>query len=73
MQAISQLKSSLTTLLGCALGKSLFWLGSAQVLGRIVRLGSSIIIARLLTPEVFGLVAIILTSFEVICTPTRRI
>ncbi|QQX81832.1 oligosaccharide flippase family protein [Shewanella sp. KX20019] len=73
MQAISKLKSSLTTLLGCALGKSLFWLGSAQVLGRIVRLGSSIIIARLLTPEVFGLVAIILTSFEVICTPTRRI
>ncbi|MCL1049537.1 oligosaccharide flippase family protein [Shewanella abyssi] len=73
MQAISQLKSSLTTLFGSALGKSLFWLGSAQVLGRIVRLGSSIIIARLLTPEVFGLVAIILTSFEVICTPTRRI
>lgn len=73
MQAISQLKSTLTTLFGSALGKSLFWLGSAQVLGRIVRLGSSIIIARLLTPEIFGLVAIILTSFEVICTPTRRI
>ena len=73
MQTISQLKSTLTTLFSSALGKSLFWLGSAQVLGRIVRLGSSIIIARLLTPEVFGLVAIILTSFEVICTPTRRI
>ncbi len=73
MQTISQLKSTVTTLFSSALGKSLFWLGSAQVLGRIVRLGSSIIIARLLTPEVFGLVAIILTSFEVICTPTRRI
>jgi len=53
--------------------KSLFWLGSAQVLGRIVRLASSIILARLLTPEVFGQVAIILTCFELICTPTRRI
>lgn len=53
--------------------RSLFWLGSAQVLGRIVRLASSIIIARLLTPEVFGEVAIILTCFELICTPTRRI
>ncbi|WOT06335.1 oligosaccharide flippase family protein [Shewanella youngdeokensis] len=73
MQTLSQIKSTITTLLSSALGKSLFWLGSAQVLGRIVRLGSSIIIARLLTPEIFGLVAIILTTFEVICTPTRRI
>ena len=53
--------------------KSLFWLGSAQVMGRIVRLGSSIILARLFTPEIFGQVAIILTCFELICTPTRRI
>ncbi|WP_299791124.1 oligosaccharide flippase family protein [uncultured Shewanella sp.] len=53
--------------------KSLFWLGSAQVLGRIVRLASSIILARLLTPEIFGQVAIILACFELICTPTRRI
>ncbi|WP_064791746.1 oligosaccharide flippase family protein [Shewanella woodyi] len=53
--------------------KSLFWLGSAQVMGRVVRLVSSIILARLFTPEVFGQVAIILTCFELICTPTRRI
>ncbi|MEC4727762.1 oligosaccharide flippase family protein [Shewanella sp. D64] len=53
--------------------KSLFWLGSAQVIGRIVRLASSIILARLFTPEIFGQVAIILTCFELICTPTRRI
>lgn len=56
-----------------AFSKSLFWLGSAQVMGRIVRLASSIILARLFTPEVFGQVAIILTCFELICTPTRRI
>lgn len=55
------------------LGKSLFWLGSAQVMGRFVRLMSSIIIARLLTPENFGEVAIILTSFELISTPIRRL
>ncbi|MCL1124906.1 oligosaccharide flippase family protein [Shewanella surugensis] len=55
------------------LGKSLFWLGSAQIMGRVVRLMSSIIIARLLTPENFGQIAIILTSFELICTPLRRL
>ncbi|GGI67216.1 lipopolysaccharide biosynthesis protein [Shewanella gelidii] len=42
-------------------------------MSRIVRLGSSVILARLLVPEVFGQVAIILTCFELICTPTRRI
>ena len=56
-----------------SLAQSLFWLGSAQVMGRLVRLISSIIIARLLLPEVFGQVAIILTCFEILCTPTRRV
>lgn len=73
MQNDTTRKSTLTTTLNGALAKGLFWLGSAQVLGRVVRLGSSIIIARLLTPEIFGQVAIILTCFELICTPTRRI
>ncbi|MCL1139545.1 oligosaccharide flippase family protein [Shewanella pneumatophori] len=73
MQSLMQYQHALTTSFSSALGKSLFWLGSAQVLGRIVRLASSIIIARLLTPEIFGQVAIILTCFEIICTPTRRI
>ncbi|MCK8043287.1 oligosaccharide flippase family protein [Shewanella sp. 1CM18E] len=73
MQSLMQYQHALTTSFSSVLGKSLFWLGSAQVLGRIVRLVSSIIIARLLTPEIFGQVAIILTCFEIICTPTRRI
>ncbi|ABV86751.1 oligosaccharide flippase family protein [Shewanella pealeana] len=73
MQSYVSYRDSLSTALNGVLAKGLFWLGSAQVLGRIVRLGSSIIIARLLTPEVFGQVAIILTCFEIICTPTRRI
>ena len=55
------------------LGKNLLWLASAQFSGRIVRLGASVITARLLTPEIFGQVAITLTLFELICTPTRRI
>ncbi|MPY24830.1 oligosaccharide flippase family protein [Shewanella sp. YLB-07] len=55
------------------LTKGLFSLGSAQVLGRSIRFASSIILARLLTPEVFGEVAIILASFELISAPTRRI
>ncbi|MGS0682937.1 oligosaccharide flippase family protein [Shewanella sp. 125m-7] len=73
MQNESTYKHSLSTAFNGALAKGLFWLGSAQVLGRVVRLGSSIIIARLFTPEIFGQVAIILTCFEIICTPTRRI
>ncbi|MGS0712118.1 oligosaccharide flippase family protein, partial [Shewanella sp. 0m-4] len=73
MQNESTCNNFLSTLSSGAMAKGLFWLGSAQVLGRIVRLGSSIIIARLFTPEIFGQVAIILTSFEIICTPTRRI
>ncbi|BAJ01479.1 oligosaccharide flippase family protein [Shewanella violacea] len=53
--------------------KSLFSFGSAQVLGRVIRFASSIILARLLTPEVFGEVAIILTCFELISAPIRRV
>ncbi|MBE7213968.1 oligosaccharide flippase family protein [Shewanella benthica] len=54
------------------LTKSLFSLGSAQVLGRIIRFASSIFLARLLTPEIFGEVAIILACFELISAPTIR-
>ncbi|NKF51714.1 oligosaccharide flippase family protein [Shewanella sp. WXL01] len=56
-----------------ALGKSMLWLGSAQFSGRLVRVVSSILLARIFTPEIFGQVAIIVTSFELICTLTRRI
>ncbi|MCT7942579.1 oligosaccharide flippase family protein [Shewanella holmiensis] len=55
------------------LGKSMMWLGSAQFSGRIIRLLSSIVLARLLMPEMFGQAAIVLTLFELICTATRRI
>lgn len=71
--AMQALKQALKTIMSHKLSTGIFWLGSAQVLGRIVRLGSSIIIARLLTPEIFGQVAIILTCFELIHTPTKRI
>ncbi|PKG77006.1 polysaccharide biosynthesis protein [Shewanella sp. Actino-trap-3] len=55
------------------LGKSMMWLGSAQFSGRMIRLVSSVILARLLMPEIFGQAAIVLTLFELICTATRRI
>ncbi|MBT1442986.1 oligosaccharide flippase family protein [Shewanella sp. JM162201] len=61
-------KSPLTAMLG-----GMMWLGSAQVLGRCVRLIGSILLARMLTPEVFGQAAIILTAFELIATLIRRI
>jgi teichuronic acid exporter len=55
------------------LGKSMMWLGSAQFSGRLIRLVSSIVLARLLLPEMFGQAAIVLTLFELIGTATRRI
>lgn len=56
-----------------AMLSGMIWLGSAQVLGRCVRLIGSILLARMLTPEVFGQAAIILTAFELIATLIRRI
>jgi len=40
------------------------WLGMAQVIGRIFRLLTTLIVARLMTPEYFGLAAIALASNE---------
>ncbi|MFP1677310.1 oligosaccharide flippase family protein [Alloalcanivorax sp. C16-2] len=56
-----------------ALLRGMMWLGSAQILGRCVRLGASVALARLLTPEVFGQAALILTTFELLATLIRRI
>lgn len=52
--------------------EGVLWLSSAQIIGRIARLGCSIIIARIFTPEIFGQIAIIMTCYELICTPLRR-
>lgn len=41
------------------------WLGMAQVVGRIFRLLTTLIVARLMTPEYFGLAAIALASNEI--------
>ena len=41
------------------------WLGMAQVIGRIFRLLTTLIVARLMTPEYFGLAAIALASNEI--------
>ncbi len=41
------------------------WLGMAQVIGRVFRLLTTLIVARLMTPEYFGLAAIALASNEI--------
>ncbi len=41
------------------------WLGMAQIIGRIFRLLTTLIVARLMTPEYFGLAAIALASNEI--------
>ncbi len=40
------------------------WLGAAQVLGRVFRLLTTLVVARIMTPEYFGLAAIALASNE---------
>lgn len=50
--------------------QNLGWLGASQVVNRFFRLGTTIVTARVLTPEDFGLVAIILTVHQFIVTLT---
>ncbi len=48
------------------------WLALAQILGRIFRLLLSIVIARILMPESYGALAIILTVHELVSAVIRR-
>lgn len=44
--------------------RNISWLGGAELLTRISRLGTTVILARLLSPYDYGLVAIVFTTYE---------
>lgn len=51
--------------------QNLAWLGGSQMLNRVVRLGTTATIARLLSPTDYGLAAVVLTAHEFINVFTR--
>lgn len=51
--------------------RNLGWMGAAQFVNRFVRLGTTIIAARLLSPTDYGLAAVVLTTNEFIMVFTR--
>ncbi len=50
----------------------LMWLAGAQVINRVFRLAATIVIARILVPEAYGLLAIIFTVHELVFVIMRR-
>ena len=48
------------------------WLGAAELINRIFRLGTTVVLARLFTPQDYGLVAVIYTVFEFASVFTLR-
>lgn len=50
----------------------LFWLAGAQVINRVFRLAATIVIARILVPEAYGMLAIIFTVHELVFVIMRR-
>ncbi|NJO77992.1 MAG: lipopolysaccharide biosynthesis protein [Cyanobacteria bacterium RM1_2_2] len=44
--------------------KNASWLGAAELVNRVLRLGTTVVIARMLTPYDYGLVAVVLTTNE---------
>ncbi|MGJ3249967.1 MAG: lipopolysaccharide biosynthesis protein [Elainellaceae cyanobacterium] len=44
--------------------KNIGWLGGAQVINRVTRLLTTVVLARTLTPEDFGLAALVLTTYD---------
>jgi PST family polysaccharide transporter len=45
--------------------KNMGWLGAAELFNRILRLGTTVTLARILTPQDYGLAAVILTTNEI--------
>jgi O-antigen/teichoic acid export membrane protein len=52
--------------------RNIGWLGAAELLNRVLRLGTTVTLARVLTPYDYGLTAVILTTQEVANVFTLR-
>ncbi|MBD2778354.1 lipopolysaccharide biosynthesis protein [Iningainema tapete] len=52
--------------------RNIGWLGGAELINRIFRLGTTVVLARLLTPHDYGLAAVVLTTNEFATVFTLR-
>jgi O-antigen/teichoic acid export membrane protein len=52
--------------------KNAGWLGSAELFNRVMRLGTTVVVARALSPEDYGLSAIVLVVAEVVTVLSMR-
>ncbi|MBE9030965.1 lipopolysaccharide biosynthesis protein [filamentous cyanobacterium LEGE 11480] len=66
------LKARLQSILSGQFIRNMGWLGSAELLNRVLRLGTTVTLARLLTPYDYGLAAVILTTQEIANVFTLR-
>jgi teichuronic acid exporter len=62
----------LAKLLAHQLIKNIGWMTSAQVICKVFRLAVTVVIARLLAPDEFGLIAIVFTTYEIVNAIIRR-
>ncbi len=68
----SHLRLKLNLVGNISLIKNVGWMTASQALNKIFRLGLSIVLARLLMPEQFGMAALIFTVFELVSSIIRR-
>lgn len=52
--------------------RNIGWMGISELVVRVFRLGTTVILARFLSPEDYGLAAIVLTTHEFIRVFTRN-
>jgi O-antigen/teichoic acid export membrane protein len=66
------LNARLQSILSGQFIRNIGWLGAAELLNRVLRLGTTVTLARVLTPYDYGLTAVILTTQEVANVFTLR-
>lgn len=66
------IKQHLQSVLSGQFIRNIGWLGAAELLNRVLRLGTTVTLARVLTPYDYGLAAVILTTQEIANVFTLR-
>jgi teichuronic acid exporter len=69
---MKRITSFITRLLSHQLIQNIGWMTSAQVICKVFRLAVTIVIARILVPDDFGMIAIVFTTYEVVNAIIRR-
>jgi teichuronic acid exporter len=70
--AMKRLRQILSAWKGDRFIRNIGWMGISEVVIRVFRLGTTVILARFLSPEDYGLAAIVLTTHEFIRVFTRN-